>query len=89
MLKYNIGCYLAPEGQGECNSPLQLHIKADKEGYQMWLRINIKQLEDKILNPLNDILIMAYGSEFYSPLEKEVRRIVNVLEKEQLIHQRL
>ncbi|MBI5787607.1 MAG: hypothetical protein HZA78_01960 [Candidatus Schekmanbacteria bacterium] len=55
----------------------------------MWRKINISQLEDKVLNPLNDILILVYGTRLYQPIEKEVTRIVSVLEQEHLIRQRL
>lgn len=55
----------------------------------MLAQINVARLEDEILNPLNDILMVAYGTSLYGTVEKEVRRIVCVLEKEHLIHKRL
>jgi uncharacterized radical SAM superfamily protein len=54
----------------------------------MSAQINVAQLEYKVLNPLNDILMPTYGTKLYRGMEKEVRRIVTVLEKERLIHKR-
>jgi hypothetical protein len=55
----------------------------------MLAKINIAQLEDELLNPLNDILMLTYGTRLYRTVEKEISRIVAALEKEHLIHKRL
>ena len=51
----------------------------------MVVRINISQLEDRILNPLNNILLLSYESNCYKDVEKEIQRVVSVLEKEHFI----
>jgi hypothetical protein len=54
----------------------------------MTINIDISQLEDEILNSLNNIILVSYGSDVYKEVEKEVRRIVTVLEKKHLINER-
>lgn len=50
---------------------------------------DISQLEDEILNALNSILMLCYGNDIYKDVEKEITRIVTVLEKKKLINKRL
>jgi hypothetical protein len=52
-------------------------------------KINIPQLEDEILNALNSILMLCYGNDIYKDVEKEITRIVSILEKKKLINKRL
>jgi hypothetical protein len=42
-----------------------------------------------ILNPLNSILLLSYGSEIYKKVEREIQRIVTVLEQKKLINKRI
>jgi hypothetical protein len=51
----------------------------------MTVQIDISDLEDKVLNSLNSILLITYGNNIYKDVEKEIRRIVTILEKEHLI----
>lgn len=51
--------------------------------------IDISQIEDQLLNPLNSILMLCYGNKVYNEVEKEIWRIIEVLEKEHLINNRL
>lgn len=55
----------------------------------MTVQIDISDLEDKVLNSLNSILLLTYGSLHYKNVEKEVRRVVAALEKEHLIRRRV
>ncbi len=55
----------------------------------MTVKVDISQLEDQVLNPLNGILMLSYGSDTYKEIEQEIRRIVAVLEKKHLINKRL
>jgi len=55
----------------------------------MTVQIDISDLEDKVLNSLNSILLLSYGSLQYKDVEKEVRRVVAILEKEHLIRRRM
>ena len=55
----------------------------------MTIKVNISHLEDRILNPLNSILLLSYGSDVYKDVVKEIRRVVAVLEKEHLITKRI
>jgi hypothetical protein len=52
------------------------------------INVKVQDLEDQLLNPLNSILLLVYGQEVYKQVEKEVRRVVGVLEKEHLINKR-
>jgi hypothetical protein len=54
----------------------------------MTVQIDKSQLEDMILNPLNSILLLSYGSEIYKKVEREIQRIVTVLEQKKLINKR-
>ncbi len=40
----------------------------------MTVQINIAQLEDQVLNPLNNIMLLSYGSDVYKDVEKEIRQ---------------
>jgi hypothetical protein len=55
----------------------------------MTVQINIARLEDQVLNPLNDILMLCYGKDVYKDVEKEIRRVVVALEEEHLFHRRM
>ena len=55
----------------------------------MTVQIDISQLEDQVLNPLNNIMLLSYGNDVYKNVEAEVRRIIFVLEREHLINKRL
>lgn len=54
----------------------------------MIVKIDISNQEDKVLNSLNSILLITYGSVVYKDVEKEIRRVVTILEKEHLIRKR-
>jgi hypothetical protein len=43
----------------------------------MTLQVDISNFEDKVLNSLNSILLITYGSGSYKDVEKEIRRVVN------------
>ena len=55
----------------------------------MTIKVNISHLEDRILNPLNSILLLSYGSDVYKDVEKEIQRVVSVLEEEHLNTKRI
>lgn len=50
--------------------------------------MDIKEREDKIINPLNSILFLALQAGILEDIEKEVDRIVLVLEQEGIINKR-
>ena len=54
----------------------------------MVIDIKVQDLEDEIINPLNNILLLSYGKDVFKEIEKEIKRIVEVLEKNQLINKR-
>jgi hypothetical protein len=54
----------------------------------MTIQVDISNLEDKVLNSLNSILLITYGSVLYKDVEKEIRRVVTILEEEHLIRKR-
>lgn len=51
-------------------------------------RNRLRDREDKILNPLNSIILLTHGTAKFKEVEKEVKRIVTVLEQEKLINKR-
>ncbi len=53
------------------------------------MKVTISHLEDQILNPLNNILLLSYGNNVYKDVEKEIRRVIAVLEKEHLITKKI
>ncbi len=55
----------------------------------MIVQVDIPQLEDEVLNALNSILMICYGDGVYKDVEKEIRRVVKVLEKRHLINKRI
>jgi hypothetical protein len=55
----------------------------------MTVQVDISNLEDKVLNSLNSILLITYGSVVYKDVEKEIRRVVSIMEKEHLIRKRM
>ncbi len=54
----------------------------------MTVQFDISNLEDKVLNSLNSILLITYGSGMYDDVEKEIRRVVATLENAHLIRKR-
>ncbi len=54
----------------------------------MTIKIDISKLEDRILNPLNNILLLSYGNNVYRDVEKQIRQVIRVLEKKHLINKR-
>jgi uncharacterized protein Smg (DUF494 family) len=48
-----------------------------------------KKLEDALMNPLNNIVMVSYGTDQYDQVAANVRRIVTVLEAAHLINKRL
>jgi uncharacterized metal-binding protein len=71
------------------NKQLACKIILNKERNDMSKENDISQLEDEILNALNSILMLCYGNDIYKDVEKEITRIVTVLEKKKLINKRL
>jgi hypothetical protein len=54
----------------------------------MTIQVDISNFEDKVLNSLNSILLITYGSSGYKDVEKEIRRVVTTLENAHLIRKR-
>jgi hypothetical protein len=54
----------------------------------MTIQVDISNLEDEVLNSLNSILLITYGSDVYKDVEKEIRRVVATMENAHLIHKR-
>jgi hypothetical protein len=55
----------------------------------MTVQMDISNFEDKVLNSLNSILLITFGSDMYKDVEKEIQRIVTILEKKHLIRKRI
>ena len=54
----------------------------------MLVRLDVVQLEDQVLKPLHNILMLTYGTTVHQAIKKEVMHIITALEKEQLIRKR-
>jgi hypothetical protein len=50
--------------------------------------MDINEREDKLINPLNSILLLTYGTECQIKVNKEIDKIVDVLEQENIIRKR-
>lgn len=50
--------------------------------------MNIRERDDLLLNPLNNIILLTHGTKEFEQVEKNVRRIVDILEKERIITRR-
>lgn len=46
----------------------------------MVIRLDLKEIEKGILNPLNEILLLSYGTEIYHEILKNIERIVKEME---------
>ncbi len=55
----------------------------------MIVQVDIPQLEDEVLNALNSILMICYGDGVYEDVEKEILRVVEILERKHLINKRI
>ena len=55
----------------------------------MIVQVDIPQLEDEVLNALNSILMICYGDGVYEDVEKEIMRVVEILERKHLINKRI
>ena len=47
----------------------------------MAIQLDLKEIEEGILNPLNEILMISYGTEIYRQILLSLERIVRDLEK--------
>ncbi len=54
----------------------------------MLVRINIRDIEDRVLNPLNEILLLSYGTDMYKQILGRIEKIVTTLESQHLIYKR-
>ena len=54
----------------------------------MSVKVNKSHLEDRIINPLNNILLLSYGSDIFKDVELEIQRVVTVLEQASIIKKR-
>ena len=52
------------------------------------LRVNIREIEDSVLNPLNEILLLSYGTDVYKTILDKIEKIVIALERQHLIYKR-
>ncbi len=55
----------------------------------MTVQINIPQIEDQVINPLNNILMLCSENNNYGDIEKEIERVIATLESEHLINKRI
>ncbi len=55
----------------------------------MTVQINISQIEDQVINPLNNILMLCIENDNYGDVEKEISRVIATLERERLINKRI
>ena len=54
----------------------------------MVLNINVSEMEDKLLNPLNSIIALTYNTSVSDSVALEIQRIITELEDKQLINPR-
>jgi len=54
----------------------------------MLLKVNIRDIEDSVLNPLNEILLLSYGTDVYKIILNKIEKIVTALERQHLIYKR-
>lgn len=47
-----------------------------------------EEIEEKIVNPLNNILMLTNGKRVFKPIEREINKIIKELEKSGLIRPR-
>jgi hypothetical protein len=46
------------------------------------VRLDIKDIQESILEPLNEILLLSYGTEVYRQILGDIEQIVKELEKQ-------
>ncbi len=46
------------------------------------LRLDIKDIQDSILAPLNEILLLSYGTEVYRQILIDIEKIIKELESQ-------
>lgn len=54
----------------------------------MDLRVNVREVEDEILDPLARILYLTYGSEEYPRISEEVKAMLKTMVRYDVIGQR-
>ena len=59
-----------------------------KGGVSMMLKVNIKDIENRVLNPLNEILLLSYGTDVYKVILGKIEKTVLALEKQHLNYKR-
>lgn len=50
----------------------------------MVIKLCLKEIEDGLLTPLNEILLLSYGTEIYQQILRNIEDIVKDLEKQHL-----
>lgn len=48
-----------------------------------------RDIEDRLINPLNNIVLLTCEMEIHQEIEKEVDKIINVLVNESIIAERI
>jgi hypothetical protein len=48
-----------------------------------------RDIEDRLINPLNNIIVLSYGTEEQKKIEKEIDRIMDVLVDKGIVSERL
>ncbi len=54
----------------------------------MMLKVNIKDIENRVLNPLNEILLLSYGTDVYKIILGRIEKTVLALEKQHTNYKR-
>ena len=52
------------------------------------VNVSISEIEDKLLNPLNTIMVLTFNTPLYIPIAREIQRIITTLEDKQIINPR-
>ena len=50
------------------------------------LKLDIKDIQDSILEPLNEILLLSYGTEIYRQILIDIEKIIKELEEQHHIN---
>lgn len=46
--------------------------------------MDIKEIEDEVLKPLNDILLLSYGTEVYGQVLDKIKKTIYTLEQQRI-----
>ena len=48
----------------------------------MTLKVNIEDIENRVLDPLNEILLLSYGTDVYKAILRKIEHDIRKIEKQ-------